>query len=100
MEGFISYLGRPRLRSERATDASRERGVSKGHIISSRDGRRAEQKENERHIGLEDAMRQKSKQSELPLRYRGEALNDRRSVEASTAADEDERSRKGYDPPD
>ena len=96
----MSYLGRPRFRSERATDASRGRGVSKGHNISPRCGKRAEQKENERHIGLEDAMRQKSKQLELTLGYKGETLNDRRSVEASTAADEDERSRNGYDPPD
>ena len=62
--------------------------------------KRAEQKENERHIGLEDAMRQKSGEPELPLGYKGETLNDLRSVEASTAADEDERSRNGYDPPD
>ena len=96
----MSYLGRSRLGSERATDASREREVSKGRIISSQGGRRAEQKENERHIGLEDAMRQMSGQPELPLGYKGETLNDQRSVEASTAADEDERSRNGYDPPD
>jgi group II intron reverse transcriptase/maturase len=43
-------------------------------------------------MSLEDAMRQKSKQLELPLGYKGEALNDRRSVEALTAAHEDERS--------
>ena len=43
-------------------------------------------------MSLEDAMRQKSKQLELPLGDRGEALNDRRSVEALTAANEDERS--------
>ena len=74
--------------------------MSKGHSISSQDGRRAEQKENERHIGLEDALRQMSGQPELPLGNKGETLNDQRSVEASTAADEDERSRNGYDPPD
>jgi len=43
-------------------------------------------------MSLEDALRQKSKQLELPLGYRGETLNDRRSVEASTAANADERS--------
>jgi len=43
-------------------------------------------------MSLEDAMRQKSKQLELPLGYRGEASKDRRSVEALTAANENERS--------
>ena len=43
-------------------------------------------------MSLEDAMRQKSKQLELTLGYKGEALNDQRSVEALTAAHEDERS--------
>lgn len=43
-------------------------------------------------MSLEDAMRQKSKQLELPLGYKGETLNDQRSVEALTAANEDERS--------
>ena len=43
-------------------------------------------------MSLEDAMRQKSKQLELTLGYKGEALKDQRSVEALTAAHEDERS--------
>ena len=43
-------------------------------------------------MSLEDAKRQKSQQWELPLGYRGEALNDRRSVEALTAANVNERS--------
>jgi group II intron reverse transcriptase/maturase len=43
-------------------------------------------------MSLEDAMRQKSKQLELPLGYRGEALNDRRSVEALTATNGNDRS--------
>lgn len=43
-------------------------------------------------MSLGDAMRQKSKQLELRLGYRGEALNDRPSVEALTAANEDDRS--------
>lgn len=47
-------------------------------------------------MSLEDALRQKSKQLELPLGYRGEALNDRRSVEALTAANEDDRSSDDY----
>ena len=37
-------------------------------------------------MSLEDAMRQKSRQRELPLRDRGEAPNDQRSGEAPTAA--------------
>jgi RNA-directed DNA polymerase len=45
-------------------------------------------------MGLEDAMRQKSEQLELPLVYKGETLNDRRSVEALTAAHDEERSSK------
>ena len=45
-------------------------------------------------MGLEDAMRQKSEQLELPLIYRGEAPNSQRSVEASTAAHDEERSSK------
>ena len=47
-------------------------------------------------MSLEDALRQKSKQLELPLGYRGEALNDRRSVEALTATNEDDRSNDHY----
>lgn len=43
-------------------------------------------------MSLEDAMRQKSEQLEFPLEYRGEAPKGQRSVEASTAAHEDERS--------
>ena len=43
-------------------------------------------------MSLEDARRQKSKQLELSLGYKGEALNDQRSVEALTAANENERS--------
>jgi len=43
-------------------------------------------------MSLEDAVRQKSEQLELPLVYRGEAPNGQRSVEALTAANEDERS--------
>jgi RNA-directed DNA polymerase len=58
----------------------------------SRDRRRAEQKESETSMSLEDALRQKSRQLELPLGYRGEALKDRRSVEALTATNEDDRS--------
>jgi group II intron reverse transcriptase/maturase len=45
-------------------------------------------------MGLEDAKRQKSEQMELPLIYRGETPNDRRSVEASTAACDEESSSK------
>jgi RNA-directed DNA polymerase len=45
-------------------------------------------------MSLKDARRQKSEeQLELPLEYGGEALNGQRSVEASMAASEDERSR-------
>lgn len=43
-------------------------------------------------MSLEDAMRQKSEQLEFLLEYRGEAPNVQRSVEALTAANEDERS--------
>ncbi len=43
-------------------------------------------------MSLEDAMRQKSEQLELPLGYRGEALNGQRSVEALTAANANDRS--------
>ncbi len=43
-------------------------------------------------MSLEDAMRQKSEQLEFPLEYRGEAPNVQRSVEALTAANENERS--------
>jgi group II intron reverse transcriptase/maturase len=45
-------------------------------------------------MGLEDAMRQKSEQLELPLIYRGETPNGQRSVEALTAAHDEERSSK------
>ena len=45
-------------------------------------------------MGLEDAMRQKSEQLELPLIYRGETPNGQRSVEALTAAHNEERSSK------
>jgi len=45
-------------------------------------------------MGLEDAMRQKSEQLELPLIYRGETPNSQRSVEALTAAHDEERSSK------
>lgn len=44
-------------------------------------------------MSLEDARRQKSAQAELPLEYRGEASEDRRSGEALTAASGEERSR-------
>jgi group II intron reverse transcriptase/maturase len=44
-------------------------------------------------MGLEDARRQKTKQLELPLGGEGESPRARRSVEALTAAQEDERSR-------
>ena len=47
-------------------------------------------------MSLGDAMRQKSGQLELALEYRGEAPNVRRSVEALTATNGDERSRKLY----
>ena len=43
-------------------------------------------------MSLEDAMRQKSEQLELPFEYRGETPKVERSVEASTAANGDERS--------
>ncbi len=43
-------------------------------------------------MSLEDAMRQKSEQLEFSLEYRGEAPNVQRSVEALTAANENERS--------
>lgn len=44
-------------------------------------------------MSLEDARRQKTKQLELPLDYRGEAPKCQRSVEALTAKHENERSR-------
>lgn len=53
---------------------------------------RAERKESETNMSLEDAKRQKSEQLELPLIYRGETPNGRRSVEASTAAHDEKRS--------
>jgi group II intron reverse transcriptase/maturase len=43
-------------------------------------------------VNLEDAMRQKSRQLELPLEGRGEAPREERSGEVSTAAHEPERS--------
>jgi len=45
-------------------------------------------------MGLEDALRQKSEQLELPLIYRGETPKGQRSVEALTAAHDEERSSK------
>ena len=45
-------------------------------------------------MGLEDAKRQKSEQLELPLIYRGETPNSQWSVEALTAAHDEERSSK------
>ncbi len=55
--------------------------------------RRAERKESETSMSLRDARRQKSEeQLELPLEYRGEAPKGQRSVEASTAANGNERS--------
>jgi len=42
-------------------------------------------------MSLRDAMRQKSEQLEFPWEYRGEALNGQRNVEASTAANGNER---------
>lgn len=47
-------------------------------------------------MGLEDAKRQKSEQMELPLIYRGETPNSQRSVEASTAANDEGRSSKEH----
>lgn len=44
------------------------------------------------NMGLENAKRQKTEQMELPLIYRGETPNGRRSVEALTAAYDEKRS--------
>lgn len=93
-----SYLGRPRLGPERATENIPERGVSRGRSSRMPGGnagtrRRAERKESETNMGLEDAKRRKARQLELPWRDRGEAPKGPRSVEASTAACGDERSR-------
>lgn len=49
------------------------------------------EQEGESTVSLEDAMRQKTRQLELPLEGRGEAPRCQRSGEASTAADGDER---------
>ena len=54
--------------------------------------RRAERRESETTVSLEDARRQKSAQAELPLEDRGEAPNGERSGEAPTAANGNGRS--------
>lgn len=91
MESIVSCLGRPRLNSERDTGFHSSEESAKA-IVFRTCGRRAKRKESETNIGLEDAKRQKSEQLELPLEYRGEALKVLWSVEALTAANEDERS--------
>ncbi len=77
-----------------------EREVSRGRSSQPADrlGEGPNGKESETTVSLEDAMRQKSRQLELPLESRGEAPKVQRSGEAPTAANGNERS--GTDRPD
>ena len=76
---------------ERAARQGGEREDSRGRSTRQKRGR-AERKESETNMGLENAKRQKSEQLELPLIYRGETPNGQRSVEALTAAHGEKRS--------